>query len=427
MTAPNNPYDELPYCCAPIEWTAPERLALASLLHGGPRIALDRYRMLELGCGDGSNLIALASYRRHAEFVGVDGSARHIELARARAGSLGLDNLRFIHADLRHAAAALEGRFEIIVAHGVFSWVPDDARDALLRIHHFRLAAGGLFYLNYNAEPGWSVRGLVRRFMLAQPCSAGDLLGRAQAAQAAAGRLAETLERAEHAYSALLAGELRLAAEADPSYVAHEYLNPDNRAYWHSEFTALAAAQGLTRIVDADFDRPSGRDDDALDAWLATEGLAGPSQQDTADLLRYRQLRSPILTTADWVRRPPGTDELARLRVAASLAPVGPQSPLPAKLEHASGRTLDCTDESIRAGLVSLRSHWPRGRVVSEVFPDIAAAMDDLLLLHRHGIVELRCVEPDDFAPAGDALRLHALEAELRGDVTTPHHRRVAR
>ena len=32
-----NPYDELPYKSFPIEWTAPERLALASLLHGGPR------------------------------------------------------------------------------------------------------------------------------------------------------------------------------------------------------------------------------------------------------------------------------------------------------------------------------------------------------------------------------------------------------
>ena len=45
--APLNPYDELPYFAYPIEWTAPERLALASLLHGGPRLSLDSYRVLE--------------------------------------------------------------------------------------------------------------------------------------------------------------------------------------------------------------------------------------------------------------------------------------------------------------------------------------------------------------------------------------------
>ena len=45
-----NPYDELPYLAFPIEWTAPEHLALASLLHDGPRVSLERYRVLELGC-----------------------------------------------------------------------------------------------------------------------------------------------------------------------------------------------------------------------------------------------------------------------------------------------------------------------------------------------------------------------------------------
>jgi len=30
----SHPYDELPYRTFPIEWAAPERLALASLLHG---------------------------------------------------------------------------------------------------------------------------------------------------------------------------------------------------------------------------------------------------------------------------------------------------------------------------------------------------------------------------------------------------------
>ena len=71
MTASPNPYDELPYQSFPIEWTAPERLALASLLHGGPRPLLDGYRVLELGCGSGANLLALAYYRQHVTFLGV--------------------------------------------------------------------------------------------------------------------------------------------------------------------------------------------------------------------------------------------------------------------------------------------------------------------------------------------------------------------
>ena len=72
MVTPD-PYDEVPYRSIPIRMDGTERLALASLLHGGPRPALDSYRVLELGCGNGANLLPLAFYRRHATFVGVDG------------------------------------------------------------------------------------------------------------------------------------------------------------------------------------------------------------------------------------------------------------------------------------------------------------------------------------------------------------------
>src|ERR1700689_4245520 len=94
-----NPYDELPYRGDPIEWTAPERLALASLLHGGPRSPVARYRVLELGCGDGANLLPQAYYRRYATFVGVDGSCRQVEKANAGKSELNLTNIEFVHAD----------------------------------------------------------------------------------------------------------------------------------------------------------------------------------------------------------------------------------------------------------------------------------------------------------------------------------------
>src|SRR5712691_11212951 len=173
MSSSANPYDELPYKSLPIEWTAPERLALASVLHGGPRPPLDAYRVLELGCGNGANLLPLAYYRRHAIFVGVDGARSQIEAAQARTSALHLHNIEFLHADFRTAARRLSGQFDYIIAHGVFSWVSDDVRDALLRLFAQHLRRGGLVYLNYNTRPGWNVRGLVREFLLAQ--TAGEM------------------------------------------------------------------------------------------------------------------------------------------------------------------------------------------------------------------------------------------------------------
>lgn len=40
-------------------------------------------------------------------------------------------------------------------------------------------------------------------------------------------------------------------------------------------------------------------------------------------------------------------------------------------------------------------------------------------------MIELRCVEPDDFLDE-PVNRLHALELAERGEITTAHHRRVA-
>jgi len=62
--------------------------------------------------------------------------------------------------DFRSAPDLLEGRFDIIMAHGVFSWMPDDARDAMLELCARLLSPNGVLYLNYNAHPGWTVRGL---------------------------------------------------------------------------------------------------------------------------------------------------------------------------------------------------------------------------------------------------------------------------
>jgi SAM-dependent methyltransferase len=106
-TSPTNPYDEPPYCAYPIAWTSPERLALASLLHGGPRLPLERYRVLELGCANGANLLPMAWYRQQGELTVLDGSARQIALANEVKDKLGLSNLHFVHDDFSSAVNEL--------------------------------------------------------------------------------------------------------------------------------------------------------------------------------------------------------------------------------------------------------------------------------------------------------------------------------
>ena len=364
-----DPYDELPYRSLPVEWTAPERLALASLLHGGPRPPLDAYRVLELGCGDGANLLPLAYYRRHGEFVGVDGAGHAIEAASDRCAGLRLSNLSFVQADFSAAAERLSGAFDFIIAHGVVSWVPDEARDALLALCAQRLRPGGLLYLNYNTRPGWTVRGMVRDHLLAETAGTAGLERRARQAQDCAARITASLTAAaSHPYSRLIANEFALVADKHLSYIAHEYLAAQNRAYWRSEFLDLERRHGFEHVADADFNHDSGRVPDGLEDLLRDGNIAGRDPDQTADLLCYRQMHSPILALGPIRRTPPSAEELAALTIASCLAPSDGEEDA-AEFQHPSGQRVDVPDAANRAALESLLEVWPRGLPVRDVFP----------------------------------------------------------
>jgi SAM-dependent methyltransferase len=417
----SNPYDDCPYKSLPIEWTAPERLALASLLHGGPRTPATDFRVLELGCADGANLLPMAYYRPHATFVGVDGARTQIDAARARQTLLQLRNVEFVHADFSAAMSATSGQFDYILAHGVFSWVAEDVRDALLELCAERLRVGGLLYLNYNTRPGWNVRGLVREFLLAQTAGIAGLRVRAQRAQEVASEVVASLDASAHPYSQLIANEFRFVNENHVSFVAHEYLAVENHAYWRSEFMALCGKYGFEHVADADFNYGSGWIPPDVPDHLASKGLVGRSLGDTVDLLCYRQLHSPVLTKVPLHRHPATVEELGNLDVASCLVPCGVNSDGHPMFGHPSGFQVEAKSDVIRAALDVLHPVWPRGVRMEALVADVNGLVDDFRLLHSRGLIELRCVDPGTSGVAAD--RLHMLESHL-GYATTPYHTR---
>jgi SAM-dependent methyltransferase len=391
MTLARTPYDEYPYRSYPIEWSAPERLAVTSLLHGGPRLSIQHpYRVLEIGCGDGSNLVPMAAGRPHAAFVGVDNAAVPLAAARARAEASGARNVTFVLADIRSAGDVLEGEFDIILAHGVFSWVPPETRDALLALCASRLRPGGLVYLNYNARPGWNVRGLVRDYLLAATETVADLTTRTTRARELAAAMADRLDGGEHPYSQLMANEFRFVVSTDPSHTAHEYLAPDYHCYTRREFMDLAATCGLAYVADADFNYPSGRLPEQLPSILAELPLDQRLHAATADLLCYRQLHSPILTHAAWITTPPETSELADLVIASTLQPQATDDTAAGRLfVHPSGVEVRTSSEEIAAALTSSSQAGGSARRLRDLFADVAVVIDDVRLLHRNGMIEL--------------------------------------
>lgn len=415
-------YDRLPYACVPVEWTAPERLAVAALLHGGPRSPQRGYRVLELGCGNGANLLPLAYYRRHSQFIGVDYASTQCRVAEARARALELDNVRFIHADFAEANALLEGSFDFIIGHGIISWVAPATRDRLLALCKVRLADRGLLYLSYNALPGWSVRGLVRDFLLARTQQEASLLGQAAAAQDLARALVPCLESETQPFARLMAAELQLVRDGHASYIAHEYLAAHNHPYWRSEFNALASSVGLAHVADADFNYGSGRVAAELPRDLHRFDRAPRDREDIIDLLSHRQFICSMFTHAPFVAQPATIAELAELHVAACLRPTDPAAPM-SRWGHPSGYEVDVSEPALRSLFAELSGRWPRGRRMGAL-AECRDILDDILLLQRNGLLELRRADAGEFE--ADAGRLRELEAQWSGYSTTAYHTRVA-
>jgi SAM-dependent methyltransferase len=284
-------YEEVPYGGRSISATAPAALALCARVHGGPRPSLEAARVLELGCGDGANLLALAFHHPDWTCVGVDSSPLALESAERDARELGLTNVRFLLADV----ATLELRepeFDFVLAHGIYSWVDARRRLALRRLIHAALSPRGLAYVSFNAQPAWGVRGRVRDVLVRGRLGLESSRDRASALRALVGEPA-------HPWAGLLAHELERVVEASDAYLAHEYLAADNEAFWLGDVVAECAEAGLGYVGDALFDRPEGFVSPELREAVEAASADRVEQEELIDLVAYRQMRAAVLCRDD--------------------------------------------------------------------------------------------------------------------------------
>jgi len=95
MTRSNNAYsyDAIPYPGNAYPETHPDRLATIGVLFGMEPPAIRSCRVLDIGCGEGSNIIPMAGSLPQAEFVGIDLAEKPIRQAQALIQKAGLSNI----------------------------------------------------------------------------------------------------------------------------------------------------------------------------------------------------------------------------------------------------------------------------------------------------------------------------------------------
>lgn len=366
-------YDLVRYESHPVPQSHPDRLAVAAVLRGLSPAPLERCRVLELGCGDGSNLWPLAFRHPNSSFTGIDLAAVPLAAGRAIAETLGLANLELLQRDVRDLSD-VDGTFDYIIAHGLFSWIPEDARAAVLELCASRLAPQGIAFISYNTYPGWRVKEVRRDLMRFYTRNFTSPAERADQARAIVKFAAENALEVDPAYHAILQDGLQAVSRQRDGSLLHDDLADTNEPLYFTDFVNAARAHGLDYLTDVDYF-------ESQDAFLTPEArrtLAGLAQGDGIlreqylDFLKGRRFRQSLLCRGDApARREPEAADMERLRFRAS-----------ARLLDTNGRDVVDTDAAatllLRNDVMYLSRHT--GAVVGSDFTVPRAA---LLFLHE--------------------------------------------
>lgn len=247
-------YDEIPYDSYPFDYNRPENLKAISTLFGMSPVKLENARILELGCSDGGNSIRFAECYPDSYTLGIDLSGIEIKLGQERIEQLGLKNIELKHLSITDLDQTY-GKFNYIICHGVFSWVPDFVKESILRVSNELLNENGVVFISYNTLPGWNMVGTIRELMLYHAANFPDIKQKITQARAAVNFLNETLDGQKTPHAEFMKSFAKVIAEKEDHYVRHEYLAEENKAYYLNDFIKMAAKYSLQYLGDTDVHR----------------------------------------------------------------------------------------------------------------------------------------------------------------------------
>ena len=237
-------YDAVPYGSYPIAASHPDKLFAVGTLFGVHPVPPEGARILELGCAGGGNLLPIASQFPNATCVGIDLSQAQVDAARVAVQYGKLSNTK-IHqgsiADINES----HGKFDYIICHGVFSWVPEPAREAILRVSAQNLSENGIAYISYNTMPGWYQRGMIRDMMLRHVDGIKNSTAKTTQARALLTFLVRATESHHSPYAAYLRSEAEFLDKQPDAYLFHDHLEDHNKAYFFQDFIRFATPYGL--------------------------------------------------------------------------------------------------------------------------------------------------------------------------------------
>jgi methyltransferase-like protein/SAM-dependent methyltransferase len=300
QTSNKDSYEELAYPGVVVPLMHPASLATIAKFHRVNAAAPEKCRVLELGCANGINLNWQAFNLPESQFVGVDSGKVHIDTAKKGMADLELQNISFFEMDLLEISEKTFGKFDYIIAHGLFSWVPDFVREKILNLYDELLNPNGVGFLSYNVYPGFYFRQIIRDAMFFH----GQ-------------RFATPAEKVEQGvnfikflakhnaddpiYQEILKYELKWLWKRPAGNIYHDELSEFNQPFYFKEFISEAEKHNLQFLSEAEYISPhlNNVSEEVVQVFESMSDIIEYEQY--RDFLHCRKFRQTLLCKKDVV------------------------------------------------------------------------------------------------------------------------------
>jgi methyltransferase-like protein/ubiquinone/menaquinone biosynthesis C-methylase UbiE len=420
---PDNPpysYDLVPYESYSYPQSHPDHLAALGRLFGLNSFPVTSCRVLELGCASGGNLIPMAYRFPESTFVGLDLSIRELEIGRKTIQDLNLKNINLRHMDIMDVHDSF-GRFDYIIAHGVYSWIQDRAQDRILSICNRNLAPNGMAYVSYNTYPGWHMRGMIRHMMLYHTRQFQEVKEKIRESRALIDFLANSIPGEKDHFALLLETELELIKRSGDSYIFHEHLEEKNSPVYFHQFVDRAEKHGLQYLAEAEFSSmlTSGF---PKEVGETLEGISKDlvAAEQYMDFLRNRLFRQTILCHSELsLERTLVADNLEGLLISSRAAPESDPVDLTPGVKQTFRTETGAWTKSdfavTKAALEVLRNAWPKAMTLDTLLKGAEQILEKDLPAFKIDPLKSKEALGEDILHcfAGNVTELHTCQADF--------------
>lgn len=402
MNSIQTAYNEIPYPTTAYMETQIERLQLTGWLFGLDAPPARACRVLEIGCGDGGNLLPMAVRFAESQFVGIDLAPLPVAKGAKVVQDCGLTNVTLHAMDLMDLPAEW-GQFDYIIAHGFYSWVPDFVREKLWQVLSSHLSPNGIAFTSYNALPGSRFRQISRdmmQFHLEQVAKQGEP-PRSRRSLEVLEKVAENAKQGELWQMACSWEWQRLNDRVD-SLLSHDELGSCYFPFYLHEVVGRATQAGLQYLGEGMFpELTSDRMEQVRNVFgqaAAEDVVVGEQYYDFLKGSAFR--RTLLCRSGHALRRQPMYNALWKCWIRSPLrfketAPDGGRK----YIHMLTGKTISTNNQALIAMFEAMAQAYPRALPVADLMQQNAGllpeaerqqCLENLLLLGLHFRVELQ-------------------------------------